>query len=204
MNGSSKRKLPGGKSFTVLCETKKFRKRFSKVLNGVYEEHDFDKLPLDVLISLTSPNSPGSLASDKPAGSSPSAGPSIPNNHLVAAVHTGETVSIVQTSSSSQHGSSLDQSSNRSVAAAKEGKTTSAQDDSQSAGDASVKPSDKATTSMRRQISSPSKSSLEKRTKIGSVYQRQEIIDISSGDEDNVKLDLDDSQSSSNATQFRS
>lgn len=56
---------------------------------------------------------------------------------------------------------------------------------------------------MKRQIASPLKSSLEKRTKTGSVYQRQEIIDISSGDEDNVKLYLDDSQSSSNATQIQ-
>lgn len=84
MSGSSKRKLPGGKSSTGLCLDKVFRTWFTKVLNGFYGEYDFDTLPLDILTSLTSPNSPGSLASDNPAGSSPSVGLSIPNNQVAA------------------------------------------------------------------------------------------------------------------------
>lgn len=64
-----------------------------------------------------------------------------------------------------------------------------------------TQPSDKAATSMKRKNASPLTSSSDKRTKTDPAYQRQEIIDISSGDEEHVKLDLDDSQSSSNTTQ---
>ncbi|KFY17263.1 hypothetical protein V492_00793 [Pseudogymnoascus sp. VKM F-4246] len=77
MRGSSTRDLPIGKSFNVLCDDSRFIMWFTKVLDGVYEKYDFDTLPHHTLISLTSPNTPGSLASDKPAGLSPSAGLSL-------------------------------------------------------------------------------------------------------------------------------
>ncbi|KFZ13158.1 hypothetical protein V501_03863 [Pseudogymnoascus sp. VKM F-4519 (FW-2642)] len=86
MCGSSMQKLPTGQSFSVLCEDRIFRKWFTKVLNGAYKEYDydFDTLPPEFLKSLTSPKLPGSLASENPAGSRPSTGPSIPNNQVAA------------------------------------------------------------------------------------------------------------------------
>lgn len=231
MCGSSKRRLPVGNSFTVLCESKRFRKWFSKVLNGAYKEYDFDTLPLDILISLTSPHSPGSLASDTPAGLGPSVGLSIPNNQAASPVQqgpsrlrltlpnrgfadpddqdavgsdvkgaTGQVVMPIKL------GSSLDRSSNQSAAIAKTEKAAVVRDGSQLPGQipadplVAVQPSDKAALE-KRQCASPSSSPLEKRTKTGVVYQRQEAIDISSNDEENAKFDPGNSHSSSNATQ---
>lgn len=79
MCGSSTRDLPTGKSFTSLCKEPTFQQWFTKVLNGSCKVHNFDidTLPVDILISLTSPNSPGSLASENPAGSTPPVGPYI-------------------------------------------------------------------------------------------------------------------------------
>lgn len=91
MRGSSMRKLPSGKSFTVLCGDKKSQNWFSKVLSGTYKEYDIDTVPRDILISLTSPNTPGSLASKNPAGLGPSAGPSIPTNQVAGRTQQGAT-----------------------------------------------------------------------------------------------------------------
>lgn len=288
MCGSSKKKLPIGKSFTVLCENRRFQKWFTKVLNGDYKEYDFDTLSRDVLISLTSPDSPGSLASDNPAGSSPSVGLSIPDNQVAApaqqgapkrrlkvamspkdqvaaSAHQGAAGSRCSVSLSTRNNqdaapaqqgadastslpwtesetleelielyapkrarlstrdndwvvtnqvvaptklrSSLGHSSNQSVATAKKEKATPVQDGSQSAGHAAMKPlaaiqpPNKGTTSMKRKNASPLTSSSDKRTKTGPSYQRQEIIDISSDDEKNVKPNQDNSQLSSDVTQ---
>lgn len=92
MRGSSKRDLPTGKCFSNLCEEKTFQRWFTKVLNGTYKGCDFDTMPLDTLISLTSPNSPGSLASEKPAGMGPCVGLAAPNNQIAA--RTAETRSM--------------------------------------------------------------------------------------------------------------
>lgn len=89
MCGSSTRKLQAGKSFTVLCKSETFREWYTKVLNGVYEEYDFDNLTDDILTSLTSPDTPGSLASDNLAGSRPSAGLSTPDNQVAAFARQG-------------------------------------------------------------------------------------------------------------------
>ncbi|KFZ07748.1 hypothetical protein V502_09774 [Pseudogymnoascus sp. VKM F-4520 (FW-2644)] len=237
MHGSSKRRLPSGKSFTVLCENRRFRKWFTKVLNGTYEEHDFDTLPLDILISLTSPNSPGSLASESPAGLGPSVGLSIPNHQVAApapqgapriklnfapslnsqvatpaqqladappalpsikspaipamekavqakedrlSISNNDQVVADQEVAPTALRSSLYRSPYQSLVIAKEQKATPVQDDSQSASHAA--------------------SSLDKRTKTDPAHQRQEIIDVSSGDEKNAKFYPDNSQSSSNAT----
>ncbi|KFY20411.1 hypothetical protein V491_03735 [Pseudogymnoascus sp. VKM F-3775] len=91
MRGSSMRKLPSGKSFTVLCGDKKSQNWFSKVLSGTYKEYDIDTVPRDILISLTSPNTPGSLASKNPAGLGPSAGPLIPINQVAGRTQQGAT-----------------------------------------------------------------------------------------------------------------
>lgn len=212
MSGSSKRNLPVGKSFAVLYLDEVFRTWFTKVLDGFYGEYDFDTLPLDILTSLTSPNSPGSLASDNPAGSSPSVGLSIPNNQVAAPAQQDADASTSVASTKSPRILAIEKATEPrearlSIATAKEKKAAPVQDGSQAAGHVAVKPlaatqpSDKASTSMKRKNASPSTSSSDKRTKTDSAYQRQEIIDISSGDEEHVKLDPDDSQSSSNTTQ---
>ncbi|KFY68640.1 hypothetical protein V496_00944 [Pseudogymnoascus sp. VKM F-4515 (FW-2607)] len=272
MCGSSKLELPGGKSINVLCKDEVFRTWFTKVLSGAYQEYDFDTLSLDILISLTSPNTPGSLASDNPAGSRPSAGLSTPDNQAAALARqrapkirlkigfppfkkaaapiqqgadastplalTNSPASLTSGDKTktaklradaglsisnndqavadrvvtpSKSVSSLSHSSNKSIATVKEGKATPAQDGSQPAGHAAVKPltatqpSDNPTTSNKRKNPSPLTSSLDKRAKTGPVYQqRKEVIDISSGDEEEeekVKPDPDNPQSSSNATQ---
>lgn len=274
MCGSSKLELPGGKSINVLCKDEVFRTWFTKVLSGAYQEYDFDTLPLDILISLTSPNTPGSLASDNPAGSRPSAGLSTPDNQAAAlasqrapkirlkigfppskkaatpiqqgadastslaltnspaSLTSGDKTKIAKLRADaglsisnddqavadlvvtpSKSVSSLSHSSNKSTATVKEEKATPAQDGSQPAGHAAVKPltvtqpSDNPTTSNKRKNTSPVTSSLDKRAKTGPAYQqRKEVIDISSGDEEEeeeVEPDPDNPQSSSNATQIQ-
>ncbi|OBT96366.1 hypothetical protein VE01_05583 [Pseudogymnoascus verrucosus] len=265
MCGSSMQKLPTGQSFSVLCEDRIFRKWFTKVLNGAYKEYDFDTLPPEFLKSLTSPKLPGSLASEMPAGSSPSAGLSIPNNQVVVPAQQGKRrlvlnfgqsrdwktavpgqqraipfTSLASTSSPAalvmakvkaahkakadallsnssnvtdevvaptKPGSSLNHSPNQSAARDKVDKTTPVQDGSHAAGQATVKPSttpqlsEKAATGMKRQNASPLTGSLDKRTKTGSAYQRQEVINIDSDDEDNAKPNLENSQLLSDTAQ---
>jgi hypothetical protein len=74
MKGHSKLDLDDGVEFELLCKNDVFVSWFKKVLNGEYMGYDFDKLSFEVLKSLTSPNTPGSLASMNPAGLKPSTG----------------------------------------------------------------------------------------------------------------------------------
>ncbi|OBT74317.1 hypothetical protein VF21_06900 [Pseudogymnoascus sp. 05NY08] len=307
MCGSSMQKLPTGKSFTVLCEDRTFQKWFTKVLNGAYKEYDFDTLSPDILKSLTSPKLPGSLASERPAGLSPTAGPSIPNNHFAtrpalktqaeAPAHQGPAgsrpsvgpsirknqdattakqaparsteniapnqnsqlvfpmpaLAVVpartavstspvltnptvlralaryeankaqadarlstsnnvqaatdQAAAPAKRGWNLTKRFRESVVTAKKTNATAAKDRSQLPSQADAdplaagEPSDKATLSTKRKNASPSTGYSDKRTKTGPPYQRQEVINIASDDEDNVNPNPDYSQSSSNATQ---
>ncbi|KFX96819.1 hypothetical protein V490_03135 [Pseudogymnoascus sp. VKM F-3557] len=309
MRGSSKLDLPSGKSFIKLFEDETFRWWFMKVLDGGYKEYDFDTLPRDVLISLTSPNSPGSLASANPSVLRPSLGLPIPNNQTAAPSQQGAaksklkdpptvdnkaagsrstrrgcfttkkllsarssqvetramagarakvtstrsnqaeaparqgvalSTSLASTDSSASLASenlvepkvyadsltsnnnqavtkkasaptenkpSLDLSSKQSTAIGKGGDATLAQDGSQSAGHAAVKsfaatlPTDKATTSTKRQNALPITDSLNKRTKTSPSYQHQDVIDLSSDNDEQVKRNPGNSQSAHNATQ---
>ncbi|KFY02960.1 hypothetical protein O988_01778 [Pseudogymnoascus sp. VKM F-3808] len=315
MCGSSDRELQAGQSFAILCTERGFRKWFAKVLNGDYKEYDFDTLPRDVLISLTSPNSPGSLASDNPAGSNPSAGLSIPGNQTAARAQQGaarsksnapltsgkklasglsrlielygplehdELGAEVATTPSTQIAAparqrvavstSVESTNSQGTAKSKlklppavdkkatgsrsprlgwftkvkfpspsstqdevrayrgarekvtstrsnlavekkasatreEENTTLGQDGSQSAGHATEKPLsatpplNKAAASTKRRDASPLTDSLKKRTKTTPSYQRQDVIDLSSDNDEQVKRNPDNSQSAHNATQ---
>ncbi|OBT63663.1 hypothetical protein VE03_06121 [Pseudogymnoascus sp. 23342-1-I1] len=284
MRGSSMRPLPTGQSFASLCKEQTFQLWFTKVLNGHYKGYDIDTLPLDILISLTSPNSPGSLASENPAGLSPSFGPSIHNDQATAPAkrdaakarsetapilsqvttrsqqgagritlkfrpihnkliegldHQGTAASTSPTPTNSpavptktakagearlsirnndqtvtnqalsptRHRLSLGHSPNQSAAISPEQNGTPVQGDSQlpdqtTAGPmAATQSSDNVATSKKRHNASPLASSLDKRTKISPAHQQQGIIDVSSGDEENVNVTHDNSQPSSNATQ---
>lgn len=205
MRGNSKLDLRPGMSFSMLYEEESFRKWFTKMLDGGFSKYDFDTLPFNVLESLTSPNKPGSLASENPAGMNPSAGPSINNVLAIAPAENGS--SLDQTAS---HGPDaltfqalLDASASKSedrpanqgtAAVGKEKNATRVQGDLQVAGRSAPKSSTPAqasgnsTTSTKRQTDSALKSSLDKRRKIGSTDQLPEIIDLSTDDDGNVTV----------------